>query len=88
MKKALFLLFCLIAMSCSTYHHGLINNKKPYSHRKSYYVKNLKSNKPLFQKYKKGTTSIWKKQQNEWQYSRGKSATHRKAMNSAGGYSD
>ena len=89
MKKALFLLICLIAMSCSAYHsHGLINNKKPYAKSKVFYGKNLKGNKPLNKKHIRGNSAILRKERNEWQYSRTKSVTHRKAMVKTGGYSD
>jgi len=89
MKKAAFLILCLMIMSCSAYHsHGLINNKKPHAHSKTYYGKNLKGNKPLYKKFKIGNRKIRSKERDEWQYSRGTSITHRKAMNSSGGYND
>ncbi len=88
MRKVAFLILSLIAMSCSAYYHGLINNKKPYAQSKAYYGKNLKGNKPLFKKYKGGNSKIYSKERNEWQYSRETSVTHRKAMNRIGGYND
>lgn len=88
MRKVVFLILSLIAMSCSAYHHGLINNKKPYAHSKKYYEKNLKGNRPLHKKHKIGNSKIHSKERNEWQYSRETSVTHRKAMNRIGGYND